>query len=256
MRRALRLSLAAYAGLLVAPAATLGPGPTWPLFAAGAVVGALASTPVTARLDRPDSVVTLPRMLVGFAVPLGWIVPALDGAESAPDVLFSQWFAGALASLGWLVAVVVAHEWQTRERIDALTERAVFEARNPPETRRQLRIAAGVVIIFAGAVAVGSFAFGFGDDSGTFYWWFPAMVPVWLPIFAGPDGRGVTVADEGLRVERQIHGWETFDGYELTDDALLFSRTGWYRTTLSFDRDDIEDLDAVTAALDEFVERH
>ncbi|WP_436928850.1 DUF5673 domain-containing protein [Halosimplex halobium] len=253
MRRWLRASLAAYVALLAAPVATLAPAPTWPSFAAGAILGGAAGFAATATLDGPDAVLTLPRILVGFAAPLGWLWPAWTGATSIPTFLFTPWTGGAAAALAWVVAVVVAADWRTRERIDGLTELAVFEARNPPETRRQTRIAVGVMaVLVVAAVAV---SFALGGDMEFSYWWLPAMFGVWIPILADSDGREVAVADGGLRVERQIHDWDTVDGYELTDDALTVTRPKWYHSNRSFDRGDIEDLDAVTAALDEVLSR-
>jgi hypothetical protein len=163
----------------------------------------------------------------------------------------SPWFAGALASLAWLVAVVIALDWRTQERIDDLTPLVVFEARDPPENRRQLKVAAGVVLVLAAGVAVLAVVLGQGDSAGTMYWLFPALFPVWIPILAGSDGKEVAVTDGGVRVERQVHDWDTVDGYELTGDALVLSRPRWYHADLSFDRSDIEDVAAVTDALDE-----
>ncbi|WP_436910765.1 DUF5673 domain-containing protein [Halosimplex marinum] len=253
MRRWLRASLVAYAALLTAPVATLAPAPTWPSFAAGAILGSAAGFAATATLDGPEEVLALPRVLAGFALPLGWLYPAWTGATSIPTFVFTPWTAGAAAALAWVVAVVVAADWRTRERIDGLTELAVFEARNPPETRRQARIAVGVMAVLVVAAVVISFALG--DGSGFSYWWLPAMLPIWIPILADADGREVAVADGGLRVERQIHDWDTVDGYEVSDDALTVTRPKWYHSDLSFDRGDVEDLDAVTAALDDALSR-
>lgn len=109
------------------------------------------------------------------------------------------------------------------------------------------------MLAIAAAVAVVSFAFGGADES--MYWLVPTMLPVWIPLLADSDGKEVAVADEGLRVERQVHDWATVDSYELTDDTLVLSRPKWYHADLSFDRGDIEDADAVTAALDDVLSR-
>jgi hypothetical protein len=249
MRRWLRLSLAAYVALLVAPAATLAPTPTWPSFAAGAVLGGALGVAATTAVDGPDAVLTLPRVLAGFALPLGWLWPAWTDATSISTFLFTPWVAGALAVLPWFAAGAVASDWRTRERIDGLTERVVFEAGDPPETRRQQKLAVGVVFLVAAVVAGVSFAVG--DDWSSMYWLFPSLLPVWIPIFAGSEGKEVAVADGGLRVERRIHDWDTVDGYALTDDALTVTRPKWYHADRSFDRGDIDDVDAVTAALDD-----
>jgi len=249
MRRWLRLALTVYAALLVAPAATLAPIPTWPAFAAGAILGGVFGVTATATLAGPKDVLAPARLVVGFALPLGWLWPAWTGATSISSFLFTPWTVGSTAALAWVAAVVVASEWRTRERIDGLIERAVFEARDPPEQRRQHRIAAGVVLAIAVVVAVVSFAIG--GDGESMFWLFPTLLPVWIPLLSGSDGKEIAVTDGGLRVERQIHGWDTVDGYELTDEALTVTRPKWYHADLSFAREDIADLDEVTAALDD-----
>mgnify|MGYP000229967355 CR=1 FL=1 len=256
MRRSvLRACLVVFAALVVGPAALVAGGQTWPLFGAGCLLGGVVGALATDRLEGPDAILPLPRILAGFCLPLGWLVVAVQRAESALGFLATPWFLGALASLAWLVAVVVAADWRTQERIDGLTERVVFEARDPPENRRQLQIAAGIVVVLAVGVAVLGVVFGFGDQVGTMYWLFPALIPVWVPILAGSGGKEVAVADEALRVERQLHDWDTVDGYELTDDALTLSRPRWYHADLSFDRNDVENLSAVTDALDAVLDR-
>jgi hypothetical protein len=250
MRRALRLSVAAYVALLLAPIATLAPAPAWPAFAAGAVLGGALGYAATATTDYRRGLQSLPVALGGFLVPLGWLWPAFTGADSPAAFVVSPWFVGALAVVPWFAAVLIAYESRTRERIDGLTERVVFEARNPPETRRQTKIAAGVIVAMSVVVTVVSFALGSGDlDFVT--WFFPALLPGWIVMLADSDGKEVAVADEGLRVERQVHDWATVEGYEVTDDALTLTRSAWYRDDLSFDRNDIENLDEVTAALDD-----
>jgi hypothetical protein len=254
-RRVLRASLVVAAALVVGPVAVVVPGPTWPLFGAGCLLGGVFGALATVRLDDPRAILTLPRILAGFLLPLGWLTVAVGRAESPLGFFATPWFLGALASLAWLVAVVVAADWRTQERIDSLTEHVVFEARDPPENRRQLKLAAGVVLALGVGVAVGAFVFGLAEDAGTIYWLFPAMFPVWVPILAGSDGKEVAVTDGGVRVERQVHDWDTVDGYELTDDALVVSRPRWYHADLSFDRTDVENLSAVTDALEEYVPR-
>jgi len=254
-RTALRVSLVVAGALVVGPTALVLPGPTWPLWGAGCLLGGVFGVLATARLDGPDAILTLPRILVGFLVPLGWLVVAFQRAETALGFVATPWFVGTLASLAWLVAVVVALDWRTQAHIDELTELVVFEARNPPENRRQLQIAVGFVLVIGVGFAVAGIVFGFADDSGTLYWLLPSMLPVWLPLLTGSDDREVAITDGGVRVERQVHDWDTVDGYELTDDALTITRPRWYHADLSFARPDIEDLSAVTDALDQYVRR-
>jgi len=256
MRRALRISLTVYAALLVAPIGAFAPAPTWPSVVVGAVLGAVVGLGVTTGLDGPGRLLAVPRALVGLALPLGWLWPVVDGQVGFPAAAFTPWAVGSLAVLPWLIAVTVAAEWRRRDRVDALTEHVRFEARNPPGTRRQIRIAVGVLLVLSGGTVALVAVLGVGDTSGSLVWMLPAMFSGWLPLFADSDGKEVAVTDGGLRVERQVHDWETIERYELTDDALTLHRPAWYRADLSFDRSDIDDIDAVTGALDRYVGRY
>lgn len=44
--------------------------------------------------------------------------------------------------------------------------------------------------------------------------------------------------------------WEQFEGYEVTDDALLLYGTVWPFGTIAYDRESIDDIEAVTELLD------
>lgn len=44
--------------------------------------------------------------------------------------------------------------------------------------------------------------------------------------------------------------WEQFEGYELTDDALLLYGTVWPFGTIAYDRESIDDIDSVSERLD------
>jgi hypothetical protein len=60
--------------------------------------------------------------------------------------------------------------------------------------------------------------------------------------------REVEVTDEGVRVGRTFHDWETFTGYAVTGEALVLCRPGW-RRSFRFDVEDVEDLEATEDAL-------
>jgi hypothetical protein len=244
----LRATLVAYAALLTAPVATVLPGSTWSLFAGGLVVGAALGTALTARLDAAGWLSTVPRGVGGLVVPLLWLFPVVEAGSIA-----TPWFLGAAAVVPWLLAVLTASYCRTQGRIEAARTGIAFEARQPPAQRRQLTLAAGVLLAFsvvAGAVIL--------VVSGDFDWdsmltWLPGSMVAVMLLLSDRDEREVAVTDAGLVVQQQLYGWDTIADYELTDEALVLSRTDWYRSELQYDRQDIEDLDAVTAALDKFL---
>ena len=250
-----RASLAAYVALLVGPAGPLLPGAEWPLFAGGLAVGAVGGAIASRRID-PGSVLSPSRVVTGLALPLGWLIPMVTTAESLVDLYLSPWFAGACAAGVWLLVVLVAYDNRQRARIEALTEHVTFEAGPPRETHRQLQLAVGALLVLTGTVVVASALFLGDDVSLSSYVWLPALVPVWTMLLTNRTTHEVAVAEEGLRVDRTIHDWETVESYELTDEALTIARPTWYHSDATFAREDIDDLDTVVDALSEHAPRN
>lgn len=249
---AVRVSLTAYVTLLVGPVAVVFPGPEWPLFACGLLVGAVAGATVS-RSTEPEDILSPTRVLVGLALPLGWLVPTVATAESVVDLYLRPWFAGACAAGLWLVAVGFAYHVRQQARIDALNEYVTFEAGPPRETHRQIQRAMGALLVLTGTAVVASALFVGEDVSISSYVWAPAMLPVWIILLTNRTTHEVALAEEGLRVDTQIHDWDSFERYELTDHALEFTREKWYHADVAFARDDIESLDAVSEALDRYL---
>ncbi|WP_435158358.1 hypothetical protein [Haladaptatus sp. DFWS20] len=80
------------------------------------------------------------------------------------------------------------------------------------------------------------------------------LMVLWAPLAGAGNPRTFRVTDAGLVVERpmlhRFRPWTAFTGYSLNDEALVIHRKGWWRQNLRCDRDDIDNVDAVTAALD------
>ena len=62
-------------------------------------------------------------------------------------------------------------------------------------------------------------------------------------------GREGAVTSAGIRLENALYERDGFSAYERTDDAPVLTRTAWYRSSLSFDIEDIEDSIRVVDAL-------
>ncbi|MFW6018243.1 MAG: DUF5673 domain-containing protein [Halapricum sp.] len=250
-RVALRIALIVYATLLVGPLGTLLAGNGWALFVAGGGVGAVAGMVATDIRDPVTFVGTAPRGIAGTLLPLVWLLPAATRADSAITVFVSPWFVGALAPLVWIVAFLLGHEIRKEELRDRLATLATFEAGPPERVRRQKRYAVGVLLAVTVAIVSGTAVLGDGVEL-TSYVWLPALVPVWLSLF-DEQKQSVEITDEGIFVQGTLHEWETIDDYEVDEDALRLRRTDWYRSTMQFDAEHIDDSDGVTAALDRYL---
>lgn len=68
-----------------------------------------------------------------------------------------------------------------------------------------------------------------------------------------PTPRALDVYERGLvadsKLSKRLYRWETLDGYQLTDSELRIRRS--WLPDLRFDRGEIDDVEAVVAALDE-----
>ncbi|WP_229113414.1 DUF5673 domain-containing protein [Halapricum desulfuricans] len=252
MRRfALRTTLVLYAALLIAPLGALLPGNEWALSVAASAVGAVVGTVATDARDPETFVHTAPRGLAGVLLPLAWLVPAVTRAESVVSVFVSPWFLGSIAALAWFVALLLGHEVRQHRLQERLTTVVSFEAGPPENVRRQTKYAVGVFLAATTAIVVAVVLIG-GDAEPTSFVWLPAMLAVWLSLFTDQK-QSVEITDEGIFAQRTLHDWETIDGYERGDDALEITRTDWYRATMRFDPHHIDDIDAVTDALDRYV---
>jgi len=250
-RFALRATLILYAMLLVGPIGSLLPGNEWALFVAGGGVGAVVGLVATDVRAPEQFVHTAPRGIVGILLPLAWLVPAITRAESAISVFVSPWFFGSVAALVWFVALLLGHEIRQNRLQEELTTIVSFEAGPPEKIRRQTRYAVGVFLAAATAIIVGIVLIS-GDVEPTAFVWLPAMLPVWINLFSDQQ-QSVEITDSGIFAQGTLHEWETIDGYEHSDEALKITRADWYRSTMQFDSDHIDDIDAVTNALDQFV---
>lgn len=250
----LRPAVIGYAALVFSPLAVFAPVSPWPSFGLSVVLGGGIGTIVARRIELPGAVLTLPRILAGFVLPLVWLVPLASSAETPFDFFFSPFFVGASAALVWLIAVIIASETRKRARLDTMSTTMTFEARSPPAQRRQARLAVGTLAVLVGVAIVTALVID-ADAQLSAFVWVPAMIPVWLQILRGETTRSVTVADIGLVVDKSIQDWETIQGADVTDEALVVRRTEWYRPNLQFDRDDVENSDAIVQAINEHVGR-
>jgi hypothetical protein len=73
-----------------------------------------------------------------------------------------------------------------------------------------------------------------------------------LPVL--DEEQEMSVTDRGLIVGNTVQGWEKFEGYEHTEDTLVVTAAG-LGGTRRLDTDDIDDVNAVVDALDDYLPR-
>lgn len=216
----------------------------------GGVAGGHAATRVGER-DRLES--------VGGRRLLGWLLvpPTLAAAAFLWTALSSP--APSTATLGPLLvacgggylfggATVVAVELRYERLATAAAEPlATWSARQPARQRRQRRRASAVLTV----LWVGSIVAVTATTGAVPFWLLPLGVSTMYGLY--PDRRREFVAlPAGLKRGISVTSWDRYEGYELTDDALVV-HAGGLTGDVRCERAEIEDETRVVAALDELL---
>ena len=246
-----------YLALLVGPLVPLAvEGATWPLFAAGGLVGATVGYVATdAASDPAASLGNLRAGLLLVAVPVAYIWPLVTRPPGLDPLAFflHPASAGLLAVLVGFVTVLVAYEHLRRREREDVTTLVEFSARPSPR-RRRLLVVAGLVPLTAGMVAVGAMYFvtDSSPDSTILFTIVPGSLSAMLPALQGE--RDVELGDEGVVLQGRLLDWSSFDGAEFTDEALVLHRSEWFQGRQEFDREDVENEDEVRSTLDRYLD--
>ena len=190
------------------------------------------------------------------AVPIGVLVGYLlasvtDLAAGVPATVgLLAFFTTMVAMLLGIALVGMSRTRYVAAVVDEDEVTAEWRAGWPEGARRRLYAVGGVVAL-VGIVGIGVGIFvenGWVRVAGQFVLIFViALAPV-------AQERTYRVTPVGLEsrmpVQRCLHGWESFTGYEMTDDALVLRRRGPWRVDVRCALADIEDPEAVRAALD------
>ncbi|USZ68964.1 hypothetical protein NGM10_04310 [Halorussus salilacus] len=197
-----------------------------------------------------------------MVVPFGYfgVLPAVaDGRSGDPPGVVGIALVGAIAGLFVGIGLVVAARNRRAKAALAGSEKlATFTAPAPERDRRMVtRAVAGLFAVGILAV-VGSAVLDFPP----LRWLFQVLVPAGPALYGSTTSRRVTVSDAGLvvgnPVSKQFRPWTAYESYDVTDDALVLRRAGWSLwglRDLRRDPADIEDPEAVAAALDELLPR-
>ena len=250
------------------------------LYVAALVVPAAVATLARAVADAAGLYVGFLGVVAGVAGLVGWAVLRTPGLAVGLGRHDAAWLLVALP-FGWLIGVfwagslgfepprilvplaviatgggmccglVLVAMSRTRHAaaVAGTVETVEWEARWP---RRWRRVARGAVVASFALIGVGLVAiFVFDHEWG---WGAYYFLLVGAPLMNLLNPRAFRATEAGLVVEhplqRRFRPWSAFDGYELTDDALVVRSVARWRPSHRCDRTDIEDLEAVVAALD------
>jgi hypothetical protein len=238
--------------LLAVPLArvALGPGADAVAYL-GVFVGTFAVALAGARSARD-----LERSIAGWVAVATFVPPVAAFAwfvHSAVDagVVLPASGVGSVAAASAGVAVLVASEIRLRDRTERATEYARFEARMAPRARNRFVAAFAVVGVGWLAVGIALVAVSGADEFGTFAASFGGLAGGLAALGAERD---VRITDEGFRESRRFQEWESFESFEVTEDAVVLHRRGW-RWSQRFDREDVDDPAAVERALGRFLQK-
>lgn len=220
---------------------------------AGVAVGiSLAVTAAATRLSTPSRVERFQSsrvqvsVVVGLVVLTAAVVTAHHGLLGLDRDVF--WPGGIGLGVAFLGAVTVLHAGERRyaARVEAESDVHVVlpdPSANGPGTRWQLAALA------LGAVALALALLGDGLDTT----WLFATLAGLIPFLTAQRRSELVVLDAGLKQGVSVRPWDDFETYEMTDDELVIRDDGWFPREYVLPRADIENEDAVVAALSQYL---
>jgi hypothetical protein len=250
--------LGVYAGCLIGPAGAIAlPGPPWPVLVVGFAAAATAGYSLARRLDLAVNLTGVWQNLSIIVFPFVYLPRLVFRPPGLSPVEFFATPAtvGLAALLPGLGVIVLGDLHRNRTKLEQATVHAEFEARSAPRSRTLQK--AGAVLVVLSAFG-GGLLFFLADgnlDSGSLVAYVAAAMGGLTPLLASDDDREIAVTDAGLKVQMQVHDWDTFTDYEVTDDALVLERPKRWHATFKFDREDVENLPEVEEALKRYLPR-
>ncbi|MFO7833771.1 MAG: hypothetical protein R6V31_06885 [Halohasta sp.] len=180
--------------------------------------------------------------VAGFVPLVGFVVAPIDSLVAAAPFGVG-WALGIAAA--FLVGYVADRAIVVRSRAETET-RLTWSAKRRPERGRVRLLQAGTAIIAAGFVIWNTLDGRLG------------MTLLWVAIggvqfvqdLSRLRPRQYEILDAGLVTMFGHLPWDDFDGYQLTDDDLILYGNVWPFGTVAYDRESVDDLEAVVDALD------
>ncbi|WP_324663906.1 hypothetical protein [Haloarcula sediminis] len=250
----------AYLGLLVAPLAvfgTVGLGIESAGLLYGVAVVAFAGVVglgwlATARWDGTAVLLGATRARwLPAAIPVAYALGGFASVSATGVVGVLAFFGGLGAMVVGLVLGVMARTRHTVAVLDGVDIEREFRAGWPAPLRKRLALAVGAFTLITGACFV----------AGLLADWFALrlagqlLLPLGVVTYTSTEERDYTVSPAGLEqrlpVARRLVGWDAFDGYSRTDDALVLHRP-WLVDT-RFALADLDDPEAVEDTIANYV---
>jgi hypothetical protein len=260
-RRILEALLGTYVGLLSVPAAalftrTLDAGSADVLVAVGLGVAVVVAALARSVGDLADTLASAPVAVATVVPPLAYLPYLILATPPESPAAFAS-VVGLLAVLPGIAVPVGGAIVRNRRLREAATEEAVVTVGGGEDTDdgTNWQLVAGVAVAATSFVAFGVVVLLGGEvTTGTIT---PALggISTWV-LLLGDDGTTeVAITDRGLRIDRGFTRWENLEGYRLGDDEIELLRCRWYLPARSFEREEIDDEDALIECLGRFLPR-
>ena len=245
----------------------------WLVGTAAPPVSYIVSGPFTGAVGRVDAVIVAGLFVVGTAAAGVWLPAGAELAErfragielgvpmllaagtllaALPISIFMGVFPALSFGLGGTVGVFAAFlVGYTADRTVIARSRAstdhrlVWQARKRPEAAWFQAMRVGGILA---AVGVATLVWLAGGLVLAVFWLLVGGLQVGL-LLLSRRRRTYELTDAGLITAFGHLPWEQFEGYELTDDALLLYGTVWPFGTIAYDRESIDDIETVSEQL-------
>jgi hypothetical protein len=253
---AFALAVGTYLAVVLVPAAALAAGsvqlPLWILFVVTTVAVAVPASRregwLADRLGTDRRAWALAALPLSFGAVFPW---SPDG--TATGLALAGLLAGLVAGV---VVVVMASTRAVEQRAGGAPVRAAWRARASPGWRRRYRRGAvvcavgGLAAMLVGALLDVEAALTVGQ----------VVFPIAGGLYGSTRNRNrYAVVDAGLvqraPVTARLLAWREFDAVDATDDAVVLRARRWWVPDRRWDRGDLDDPEAVVAALRERVDR-
>ncbi|WP_340100714.1 hypothetical protein [Salinibaculum salinum] len=256
-----------YAALLVAPLVTAGvtrvvgdPAVLYLVFLGGLVftvaVAAIAVRRIRGLPVRLGSTRKrwLPALVAPGTVAVAGAILVGTGQYSSADGLL-----GTVAAVGGFAAGGILGIMARSRYSKAITELAESHAtwraawsdrrRRPMQLLGALGVAGGIVAFGVPVVWNHPFLQPLAN----------VLIPMGAVVFTFGQARTYHATSAGLEQQmpaaRALYEWDHFEGYTVAEDAIVLHRRAPWRLPLIYDRDDIDDEEAVVSALDQYLPR-
>ncbi len=257
-RRMREVLLGVYVATLLVPGAalvtgTLDQAPA--LVGVGLILAVLVAGTARGIDDLAETLVSAPLAVTIVLPPLGYTPYLILVAEPGSPAAFAS-VIGLFALVSGIAVLVGGAIVRNRRLREAATEVAVVTVGDgTDDDGTDWPLIAGTAVALLSVVIAGGIVFLSGDAG------MGAITPVlggvstWFLILGDDDATEIAVTDRGLRIDRGFTPWKDLDGYRIGEEEVEFVRTQRYLPTRSFEREEIDNEDALLEAIERYLPR-